>query len=73
MLHFAAIVEVSIYKKIELTRVMWNIWGCVEEAVNPVTAIAPDDRKSVALCVFLNNSSHVSVPHAGFHYKVNAT
>jgi len=46
---------------------MRYIGGGVEEGVNAVTAVGPNDRKFVLLRFFLNIIANVAVACAGFY------
>ena len=45
---------------------MWHIRGRVEEPVDAVTAVAPDDGESVTLRVLLDDATDVAVLDARF-------
>jgi hypothetical protein len=48
---------------------MWNGRSGVEQLVNPVPAVRPNNGKSVRVGVLLNDIANLSVTLSGFNYK----
>ena len=65
--YFFASVLLNLSKKRILTGIMRYIWCCVEELMDSVATIATDNRKAVGLCMFLNDSSNVTIFHTRFY------